>query len=206
MIEGTTDIFDKFLNSRFENIHTCLPGKINKFNSATRKADVKPLVKLKNKSGSIIEIPAISDVPVLLPSGSNFSLSWAVQSGDGCLILFAETGIGNFLNGAGQDVEADDQSRFSLTDAICIPGLFPFARIPDSGVSITSDTSNQLTIELQKFVLKNQIESLGTLVKDLIIQIKALQIQVTGSTGVINPASQAALELINQRFALLLGE
>lgn len=206
MIEGITDIFDKFLNSRFENIHTCIPGKINKFNTATRKADVKPLVKLKNKSGSVIDIPSISDVPVILPSGSNFSLSWPIQSGDGCLILFAETGIGNFLNGTGQVVTADDQSRFSLTDAICIPGLFPFSRVPNSSVTITSDLSSQLTIELQKFILKNQIESLGTLIKDLITQIKALQIQVTGSTGVVSAASQALLEVINQRFALLLGE
>ena len=54
MIEGTTDIFDRFLNSRFENVHTCIPGKINKYNSATRKADVKPLVKLKNKTNILI--------------------------------------------------------------------------------------------------------------------------------------------------------
>ncbi|MGD8707103.1 MAG: Gp138 family membrane-puncturing spike protein [Nitrosopumilaceae archaeon] len=194
MIEGTVDIFEKFFKSREECIHTCLPGKITRYDADKRKAVVKPLVKIKNKNGAIIEVPAISEVPVICPGGSNFSLTWDIKNGDGCLILFAETGIGNYLNSSGQVVEADDMSRFSLTDAICIPGLFPFSSVPDSNVIIESTLNSKLKIE-------NKTENLNTLLQDLITAIK--DITTTGGYSV-NPASQLSLTNIATRIETLL--
>ena len=195
MIEGSVDVFDSFFKSREECMHTCLPGRIESYLGHTiRKAVVKPLVKIKNKNGAIIDIPPISDVPVIFPSGNNFSLLWDIEKNDGCTLFFAETGIGNFLNSGGQVIDADDSSRFSLTDAICVPGLFPFSAVPQRNVVIESTISNRLIIE-------NQIENLNTLMQDLINAIKSI---VTTNGGSVNPASQAALTAVAMRIGTLL--
>lgn len=194
MIEEITDTLQNFYMSRQENVHTCLPGRISSFDPDTRKASVKPLIKLKNKNGSTLEIPLISDVPVVFPGGENFQLSWPVKSGDNCVMLFAETGIGNYLNGSGQVVDADDMSRFSLTDAICIPGLSTFRNVPERNVVIESTVNEKLIIE-------NKLENMNTLLQDLITAINGI---ITTNGGAVNPASQANLNLVATRIATLL--
>jgi len=194
MTENSVDIFDLFFKSRAENIHTCLPGKIDIYDSIQRKATVKPLIKLKTKNGSDVEIPAISEVPVMFPSGSNFSLLWNIKKGDNCLLLFAETGIGNFLNSIGQVVNADDVSRFSLTDAICVPGLFPFSVVPSSSVTIESTVNNKLKIS-------NKVENLKSVLADFANAVKSI---ATTGGYTLDPGSQLAVQEIITRIDTLL--
>lgn len=192
--DDIVSVFDSFFNSRAENMHTCLPGKIETFDPTTRKASVKPLVKIQTKNGSNIDIPAISDVPVIFPSSANFSLLWNVKRGDGCLLLFAETGIGNFLNSAGQVVNADDLSRFSLTDAICLPGLFPFSFVPIRNVVIESTVNNKLKIE-------NKIDNLKSILEDFMNAVKDMT--TTGGYSV-DPGSKVLMQQTITRLGTLL--
>ncbi len=131
MIEGTVDVFSKFYDSKMENVHTCIPGIIESYDGhATRKATVKPAIKLNRENGDNIEILPITNVPVIFPSSTAFNMVYPLQQGDSCLILFSETGIGTYLDSSGSVVDSDDYARFSLTDAICLPGLFPFGQVP----------------------------------------------------------------------------
>lgn len=125
MKENPVDIFQKFFESRMENVHTSIPGEIVKYaGHSKRLASVKPLVRLKALDGSSVPLPVIDNVPVVFPSSGEFSLLFPVKKGDGCLISFCESGIGNWIAGSGQEVDADDSTRFSLTDAVCFPGLW----------------------------------------------------------------------------------
>lgn len=117
--------------SQMEGVHTCLPGIFVSYEGhATRRARVQPAVRLELGTGPILEIPPIDGVPVVFPSSSDASILFPIKAGDGCLILFSEAGIGNYLAGRGKVTDPDDQSRFSLTDAIAIPGLFPWRAVP----------------------------------------------------------------------------
>jgi hypothetical protein len=135
------EVFQAFLDSRLENVHTCLPGQIEIYSAAQRQATVKPLVKLKTRDGEDMLMPLIDNVPVMFPGSKLFSVEYDLKKGDGCLLVFAETGIGTWLSGNGIESNSDDVSRFSLTDAICIPGLFPFLGVPiaDSFVKFASN-------------------------------------------------------------------
>lgn len=192
---GTDEIvtvFDKYFDSRMENVHTIIPGKIESYSGhTTRKAVVKPLIKLLRKDGDSLEIPPIDNVPVIFPSSAGFQFLFPLKKNDGCLILFAETGIGGYLDGQGKiDVDADDISRFSLTDAICIPGLWPFSAVP-KGIKTIEFTDNNEIIFLEgtePFVLGNILKT--ELNKDLSAMTE-LQSAINGWTPVPNDGGLA---------------
>lgn len=142
----TEDIFSKYVETALKNVHTCLPGRIESYTKSQRKAKVKVLIRYRTDLETEIEIPPIDNVPVIFPSGKNFTLEWPLEKNDGCLVLFSEEGIGNFLNSTNQEVDPDSYARFQLTDAICLPGLFSFKGVPNSKATIEIDSSGNINI------------------------------------------------------------
>lgn len=130
MKEGLNDILNTWLDSRLFDIHTILPGQIEEYlGHAERKAKVKPLVKPRLKDNQTLSIQPISNVPVMFPSTGNFNMLYPLKKGDGCLLLFSEAAIGNYL-GSNVEQDAEAGTRFQLTDCICIPGLWSFKNVP----------------------------------------------------------------------------
>jgi len=119
------DLLQLSFNSFMSNIHTAIPGKIESYNAIKKQAEVKPLIK-KQFEESNLEYPVISNVPVMLPGNEESVISIPLQKGDGCLILFSEVSLERYLSSSGEIVEVGDVRKFSLSDAICIPGLGPF--------------------------------------------------------------------------------
>ncbi len=120
------DVLKTAFESFVGNIHTCIPGQIESYNSAQKKASVKPLIK-KRIDNVDVSYPVISDVPVIFPGSSDTAIVFPLSKNDGCLILFSETSLENFLSSRGGEVDPGDARKFSLTDAVCIPGLFSFS-------------------------------------------------------------------------------
>ncbi len=71
-------------------------------------------------------MPVIAEVPVIFPSTKKALMAFPLEEGDGCLIIFSERSMERYLSNAIVEVEPQDPRKFSLTDAICIPGLFTF--------------------------------------------------------------------------------
>jgi hypothetical protein len=132
--ENIVEVFNLWFSNKTDGIHTILPGQIVNYEGhTTRKAEVKPMVKLRNCHNQIIEIAPIKNVPVMFPSTKAFNLLFPLKKNDGCLLLFSESSIGNFLlNATNNAMEADDLNRFDLSDCICIPGLWSFKNLPDA--------------------------------------------------------------------------
>ena len=158
----TREIFNIWFDSKTDNIHTILPGKFVSYDGhEKRKAEVKIMVKLRNAQNEIIEIAPIKDVPVIFPSTMDFNFLFPINKDDGCLLVFSESSIGNFLlNDTNNAKDADDLNRFDLSDCIAIPGLWSFKNLPDkpdndddfwlifqdSKINIVKDT-NEIYIE-----------------------------------------------------------
>lgn len=118
-----------WLQSRLEDVHTMLPGRVQSYNPETRLATVKPAVLFRSLHGDTLDIPPIDSVPVVWPGSTDFSVHGTLPVGSGVTIMFSEAGIGGWLRGT-QDADADDETRFSLHDAVAIPGLWPVSRVP----------------------------------------------------------------------------
>ena len=52
--------------------------------------------------------------------GGTAGVTIPLQAGDGCLLVFAESQLDDFMNGG----DSDNERRHSINDAICIPGLY----------------------------------------------------------------------------------
>ena len=66
----------------FHSLHCALPGNILSFDPDTQTASIQPAVKI----GSL-PYPVLTDVPVFMP------VSFEINSGDACLVIFSDVDI-----------------------------------------------------------------------------------------------------------------
>ena len=117
-------IIKGWMNSRVSNIHTAMPGRIVSYNPSTNRASVQPNGNYKSEDGRNIRYPIIHNVPIQFPmgQGGTAGITFPINAGDGCLLVFSETQNDDFLGGNKGD--SPDVRRHSLNDAIAIPGVY----------------------------------------------------------------------------------
>lgn len=206
---------ETFFQARLEDVHTMLPGRIVSYDSVTRLATVKPSVSMRSLHGDILDIPPIDSVPVVWPGSSDFSVSGELRNGDGVVLYFAESGLGGWLRGS-EDAEADDETRFSLHDAIAVPGLNAISRIPlhpfrtakwgmsSKGLEIGGTENDTVSIANSLTDLRAEIEKLWTAIGSLgdFAKILAPISSSPGNASVPNPAQVAAITAAQALWAL----
>jgi len=121
----------KAITFSLTDVNTCLPGRIEKYDYAKQKADVKPLIKKLYVDGTTEALPVIVNVPVVWPRGGGGSLTFPLEKGDGVLLVFSQRSLDTWLSKGG-DTGPGDPRKFDLSDAIAIPGLFPFSETGDA--------------------------------------------------------------------------
>jgi len=153
--------------SMMADIHTCLPGRVEKYEYKTQKAEVKPLIKKKFLNGDSLDIPVIPNVPVVFPRTKKAGFTFPLNKGDGVLLVFSERSLERWLS-SGDDVEPGDPRKFDLTDAIAIPGLFSFS---DSNIA-SNNNDVEIHNEGQTITIKKNgdIEVGGSSLKKLVME------------------------------------
>lgn len=208
MNEGLLTTMDKWMLNFLEDIHTTIPGRIERYSGhKERRARVVPLVRPWLQNGALVEIKPIDDVPVVFPSTAAGSILFPLKAGDGVILHFTEVGIGNYLHGRANTVaDADDPSRFSLSDCIAVPGLFPFAGVPKHSAPDDRPWFGSVDgafLGLKKKVqlanassdLRKELEAVWDAVLDLYTKMSTLAPITTspGSPTTPNPAQVTAL-------------
>lgn len=170
--KGLSGVLDRWAQSLLEEIHTISIGKIVSYSGhKTRRAQVLPLVNPWLATGEVLRHKPIDNVPVVFPSTSTSGMILPVKSGDFVLLLFAENGIGGILDSKSADpVDADGVTRFSYTDCIAVPGLWPFqqvfdAEIPDGAVGLFNGKTKVVLTDKDFSMIDgngNTIESSGS--------------------------------------------
>ena len=114
------------------DVNVALPGKIDSYDPAEQKADVKPLVKrlLSTQDGGelVEELPIIPGVPVIFPRGGEFFISMPVKKDDYCLLVFCSFPVDQYKAGKGKDAPPQDFGMHDLSDAVALMGFAPFAK------------------------------------------------------------------------------
>jgi len=117
------------IDYRLAEVHTSIPGRVEKINASNQTVDVKPLIKrqLAYPDGSEIteSLPIIPRVPLQYPRAGRFFITWPIKAGDLVELVFTEASRDNFKAGSGNEVEPDDFRRFDLSDAYAMPGAYP---------------------------------------------------------------------------------
>lgn len=114
--------FRGVVNGEISQIHTALPGRILSYDASSNRAQVQPVGKYQVEDGRALDYPVIANVPIQFPCGmgGKAGITFPIRAGDGCLLVFSESNLDDFLSGG----ESEDNRHFDLTDAVAIPGLY----------------------------------------------------------------------------------
>ena len=95
----------------FASLHCALPGKVISYDSERQTAEIQPAVKL-----SSLTYPILTDVPVFMP------ISFEVNPGDACLVIFADIDIDGWYE-SGKAYEPRSARKHSLSDGFAFVGF-----------------------------------------------------------------------------------
>lgn len=122
------DLLSDVLDTRIADIHTALPGRVVRYDSAKQLADVQPQIQCADLDvdGVVVtrSFPVLPSVPVAFPAAGGFAITFPVQAGDTGLLVFCELPIDRW-RATGQESHPADIRRHSVTSAIFYPGLRP---------------------------------------------------------------------------------
>ncbi len=107
--------------------HFCAPGIVVSYDSTTQSASVQPSLMRKYNAPSGADIPAvplpqINMVPVVFPATATSWVRLPVAVGDQVMLHFSDRSLDLWWTSGGI-VDPEIPHKFSLTDAIAVPGL-----------------------------------------------------------------------------------
>ena len=205
--EDPQDALEIWLRARMEDVHVCLPGTVVSCAKDSRLATVKPSIRPRSLHGDVFDIPPIQSVPVIWPGSQDFTVSGTLRRGDRVLLVFSEASIGNWLRGS-QDADAEDETRFSLQDAVAIPGLWPMGAVPKHPLNtaawgLSSDRLEIGGTKAGKLVAKNSASDLRAEIDRLYDRIGALCTIIQTQATVLSAASTGPLAALQPGFSAL---
>jgi hypothetical protein len=177
---------EKLVQDMQQNMHTCIPGKIESFDAAKCLAVVTPTGQFLQPNGKLLDYPQINDVPVhvLQYAGQKCTIAFPIKKGDECLLFFAEQQLDKFRDG--EDAKCD--LRFDLSNAIALVGLF---RQTNSVVkeacdndAMILDHNGQSRVTIKKDEQECKVQSATFTIKDGEITAKAQNIKWDGDVEI----------------------
>lgn len=115
-----SEMIDKVLVDRTKDIQLGLIATIETFDKSKMRADVKPLLKLKNDLDEEIELPVLPDLPVRFEIGGGFFIRPVYTKGDLVWIGFATHDIENALQ---EYTRAASKKIFEIHNACVMGGI-----------------------------------------------------------------------------------
>lgn len=132
MTTGATTLPDAIrfaILAQLNNIHTAMPGQIISYDFTTQMATIQPCINKRWVTGAINQMPVLQNVPVIFPNSGGASLTFPVNAGDTCLLVFCERSIDDWKsNGVNANgvVTPSDPRKLDLSDGVAFVGLKPF--------------------------------------------------------------------------------
>lgn len=132
------DVIKKWIRDSADNIRVSMPAKVMSYDAATNRASVQPIGTYTTPDFQELKYPVIHNVPMQFPCGvgGTAGVTFPIKAGDGCIVIFADREIEQFLNGG----FCDDMRSHSMNDAYAIPGLYSQA------VPTVKNNSNDLCL------------------------------------------------------------
>jgi hypothetical protein len=199
LADGIYSAFDYLI----ANVHTAMPAIITHYDSATKKATVKPSIKKVFANNTVQSMPTISNVPVVMPRTTTAGLNIPVNVGDSVLLVFSERSLERWLSNGGE-VEPGFDRKFDLTDAIAIVGLYSFnTQIADEeGAAFLYNQKGKIKIDKSsKIAIGNDQDELLAIIDTLITTIH----DMTVGGMVVDTGSKTALNNVKTRLSKIKG-
>lgn len=156
-------------NGRQAMMWTAIPGIIQSFNAVALTCEVQPSIQGKQvlEDGEVIAVnlPLLLDCPVVFPHAGGCSLTFPIQPGDECIVVFSCRAIDLWWQSGGIQPPAETRMH-DLSDGFVIPGPWSqVRRIPSvstSRVELRSD-DHQAVISVHPSSHEVTVETSGNL-------------------------------------------
>lgn len=170
----------EFILTQFKkDINVALPATIQSYDSQTKRATVIPAVQKKLTDDTLISYTPISDIPVVMPCGGGYTLSFPVKTGDTVLLVFCQRGIDGFKKNFSESAPSD--SLMDIHDAVAITGFGGLSVEPASsaGASLQNESgANALIVEDSQVEIKKGDN-------DIVIKDDEIVFSVGGSSATL---------------------
>jgi hypothetical protein len=204
MSKDFTEVFGKSVGNMMKNVHTAIPATVERFDAGTRKVSAKPAVRQKKSGGEYTDMPVVHEVPVQYPSSSKAGLTFPLEKGDTGVLIFSQADIDAWCQRGGTQTPGSER-HWDLTDAIFIPGVWPFsASKPEVEAGKIVMSYGNSAVKIGSKITIEGIGNLASLMGDLISAIAGIATTGSPAAHVLNPANIAQLNAIKAQFDALL--
>lgn len=150
-VQDRDEMYRRMNENNSYDLRVAAPGIIQSFDSETQTATVQLAIREKiNIDGNVSneEIPVLLDVPVFFPGGGGYSITFPINAGDECLVVFGDMCIDGWWQSGGVQNQIDKR-RHDLSDGFAFVGfkskpnagsVGPGIHIAGSDISISSST------------------------------------------------------------------
>jgi len=112
------------IERRLLDVHTSLPGVVDSFDPVTKTADIQVALKRELTDGTEIQIPKLTNVPIMWPRTTSGGIYFPLAKGDYVTLFFIERSTDAWRVRGGV-VNPKDSRKFHLSDAFAYPGGYP---------------------------------------------------------------------------------
>lgn len=140
MIADESLVYDSLVNEALFKMRCCIPCIIQSYDRVKNTVEAQPAIRERvvREDGSVqfVNLPLLTNVPVVFPRTHNYGIAFPLSKNDECLVLFSDLSIDNFwLKGSIQNpVEV---RRHDLSDGIAIPCSLSLPKTLQGPTSLT---------------------------------------------------------------------
>lgn len=209
---GTTllDYTYSYKQDIFYNLNCHRVGIIQEVNTTNKTATVELIDKrvITTDEGEIVkDYSLLVDCPIVMQRTETGGLTYPLQAGDNCLVLFNDRDIDNWFE-TGVSSSPNSKRSHNLSDGLILPCLYNL----ENSLSFSWNNNateliyqnSKISID-SKIGIENSSESLKDILNELITVIKSLQVvdPVSGNLS-ITGATSSALDSVNSKINGLL--
>jgi len=121
------------------------------FDATKQVVAVQPAIRenmLVNSVPTPIDLPVIRDVPIKMPRAGGYTITFPIQAGDECMLVFQDQPIDSWWQSGGSGNNPMARRRHSLSDAIADFGIWSQPRVLSSysttGLQLRSDDGTRV--------------------------------------------------------------
>lgn len=178
--EGLKKAFD---NYDFD-LRVASPGIIQTFDASKQTVTVLVAVKERIKIEGVVSlasIPLLVDVPIVIPQAGGYNLTFPIQAGDECLLVFSDTCFDAWYQNGGMQAPMSLR-RHDLSDAFAIVGIKSQPRV----IANYSGDSVQLRNEAGTNYIEIAADEMNLVFGSTKIKLNATGIEMTGNVTMNN--------------------
>lgn len=166
-----------------EALRVALVAEVVRYDDATGRADVRPIVPYVDDDGRAEPWPTLYGVPVMFPGGGDVLFSYAVAKGSEGLVVFHDLSLAGWKAG---DSEPRGRRSHALADGVFLPGIAARGRdLADDGIRLAAGASVIELVDGRATVDADNV-GLGSGARDGVVRKADLQAAIDGLKSYID--------------------